>query len=203
MQAGQIGASFTEKICVGAFDGAVIGGILGNSTFNFLDSVIRNDGILNQIQIILTVITLLFALSYSIIPYGRFCIKNSILVAIIGGFLGWISTLLGIGGGPINVAVLMLCCSMPIKEATVYSIVTILFSQFSKVLAVICSGIVWGFDLKTLLFIIPAAAIGGTMGARYSHVIKTRKVETVYRIAILVVISINAFNGYQILTDLS
>ncbi|GEN94044.1 sulfite exporter TauE/SafE family protein [Pediococcus ethanolidurans] len=183
--------------------GAIIGGLLGNTTFNWLEQVIANDHIINQIQVILTILTLLFALGYSIAPYWHFRITNLLLLMLIGMFLGWISTLLGIGGGPINVALLMLCCSFPIKEATVYSIITILFSQFSKILAVIFSGMIWSFDLKTLLFIVPAAAIGGIIGAKYSHVVDAQKVELVYRMAILLVISINLFNSYQVVMGIS
>jgi len=179
--------------------GAVVGGWLGNSTFNQLHLILKNDALLNQIQIGLTVLTLVFALFYSLMPAVHFHWQRGDQLVLIGAFLGWISTLLGIGGGPINVALIMLCCSIPIREATSYSIVTILFSQLSKLMTVVATGAVVSFDLKALWFVIPAAAIGGTVGAMFSHTIRAQQIELVYRFAIVGVIAINLYNNYLLM----
>ncbi len=193
------GFSIDRRFAIMTSAGAVIGGWLGNTTFDQLHLLLHNDGLLNQIQIALTVLTLIFALFYSLFPAIHFNWRRNWQLLIIGIFLGWISTLLGIGGGPINVALLMLCCSFPIREATIYSIVTILFSQLAKLAAVVFTGAALHFDLMALWFVIPAAAIGGTVGAFFSHTVRTEQIVLVYRFAIFGVIMINLYNNYLLL----
>ena len=55
---------------------------------------------------------------------------------LVGVFLGVCSSFLGIGGGPINVALIIYLFGYDTKSATVCSIVTILFSQISKLSSV-------------------------------------------------------------------
>ena len=103
--------------------------------------------------------------------------------------------MLGIGGGPINVSLLVLMFSFPIKEATVYSICTIFFSQLAKLVSI---GLTTGFavfDLSMLLYIVPAAIIGGFLGAHLSGIISANKVTTVFQSVIILVILINLYNG--------
>ncbi|WP_148793570.1 sulfite exporter TauE/SafE family protein, partial [Enterococcus faecium] len=55
---------------------------------------------------------------------------------ICGGVLGFLASFLGIGGGPVNVSLLMLMFALPIKEATLYSLSTIFFSQLAKLVTI-------------------------------------------------------------------
>lgn len=66
---------------------------------------------------------------------------------------GSISVFLGIGGGPLNVSLLILLFSYDMKKATIYSIATIFFSQISKLGQNILKGQIMNFDLTLLVAI--------------------------------------------------
>lgn len=175
--------------------GSFLGGILGQLAFSQLLDFFQNESMVQWIQIILTVSSLLFALMYTIRKWKSWELKNWCWYLVLGLFLGFLSTLLGIGGGPINVALLMLCFGIHIKEATVYSIITIFFSQLSTLMTI---GFTTGyavFDLSLLAAIIPAAMIGGFSGAKLSGILSENRVIRVYQIVLIVVIILNILNG--------
>lgn len=178
--------------------GAVIGGVIGNYTFNFLLLAFQSDMITQLIQIILTIVTLVFAFLYTKFSWTSFNLNFRIYYVLCGFILGFLASLLGIGGGPINVALLMLMFSVPIKDATVYSICMILFSQLAKLITI---SFVTGFesyDLSILWYIIPAAFFGGILGAGFSKIMIKEKVLTVFQGVIVIVLLINIYNGIRL-----
>lgn len=178
--------------------GALIGGISGQYIFNQLLEFLPDDSAVQLIQIIINVSTLVFALIYTIKKWQSLELANVIFYFLVGVFLGFLASLLGIGGGSINVALLMFCFGIPIKEATVYSIITILFSQLS---ALITMGFTTGydfFDLSLLLSIVPAAIIGGFLGAKLSGILSEKIVLKLYQLIIIAVIVLNICNGIML-----
>lgn len=179
--------------------GSVVGGISGNTVFESLLRLFSDEKYVQLVQIILTIVTLLFAYFYTKIGNEwSLELSRPVWYVIVGLFLGFISTLLGIGGGPINVALLMLCFGIPIKEATVYSIVTIFFSQAAKLVTIAQVTGFERFDLSILLYVIPAAIVGGFVGALISGKISSERVTQVYQVVILLVLLLNLWNGIQL-----
>ncbi|ALS36428.1 putative membrane protein YfcA [Enterococcus rotai] len=179
--------------------GSVVGGISGNTVFESLLRLFSDEKYVQLVQIILTIVTLLFAYFYTKIGNERSLeLSHPVWYVIVGLFLGFTSTLLGIGGGPINVALLMLCFGIPIKEATVYSIVTIFFSQAAKLVTIAQVTGFERFDLSILLYVIPAAIVGGFVGALISGKISSERVTQVYQVVILLVLLLNLWNGIQL-----
>ncbi len=178
--------------------GAIVGGSSGNISFEKLLDYFGDEQMVQLIQVILTVITLIFALIYSKMRGVNFSLKNKIWFFLVGLLLGFLASLLGIGGGPINVALLMLCFDLPIKEATVYSLITIFFSQFAKLFMIMITTGFDRYDLSRLWFIIPAAILGGYFGAKLSGILSDEKVRAVYQEVIVLVILLNLYNGYQL-----
>lgn len=179
--------------------GSVLGGITGNIAFDFLLHLFQSDKEVQLIQIILTVITLLFSYFYSVSHWKNYSLSNPLVLILIGWFLGFLASLLGIGGGPINVAILMMLFSFPIKDATVYSIIIIFFSQLAKILTIILGGSLVGYDLTMLYYIIPSAIIGGFLGASLSGRLPDSIVRHIYQGVIIFVLVINLYNGWQLL----
>ena len=118
------------------------------------------------IQATLLAICLVVILGYTINKnkIKHYHLKNIIAIFAVGLFLGSISIFLGIGGGPLNVVLLMILFSFTIKEATIYSIATIFFSQISKIATLLITKELFTYDLSLVPYICVAAIVGGMMG---------------------------------------
>lgn len=178
--------------------GSVLGGILGSLGLDKLVSLLSSEKIVSLIQIILIMATLIFSYLYSKNQWKGQHLTGVFPILICGLFLGAIASFLGIGGGPLNVAMLMLLFGIPIKNATVYSIVTILFSQLSKIVTIQFSTGFSHFDLNLLIYIIPAGIIGGFLGAYLSKRVSSEKVTTIYQFVIIGVLLVNCYNAYKL-----
>ncbi|MDT2830480.1 sulfite exporter TauE/SafE family protein [Vagococcus carniphilus] len=178
--------------------GSILGGILGNKLFEKILSFYPQGREVQLLQILLTILTLLLSFFYSKGYWKNFEVKQFYWKVISGLLLGFLASLLGIGGGPINVALLMFLFNIPIKLATVYSILTILLSQFSKVVTILLTANLEGYDLNILFFIIPAAIIGGFLGAYLSKRMPEKKVNTLFQVVIISVLLLNIYNAFKI-----
>lgn len=192
------GRKFNWPIVIWVSAGAVLGGILGNGLFDYLLLWFADENNVQLVQIFLTVVTLLFAFLYTRFDWRSFHLTHMGWYFLCGLLLGFLASLLGIGGGPINVSLMMLLFSLPIKEATVYSICTIFFSQLAKIISIIFVGGLGQYDLSMLLYVIPAAVIGGWLGAQASSVLSPSLVTKVFQAVIILVLLINLYNAYQL-----
>lgn len=192
------GAKVQWKLAVIVSIGSILGGLLGNTLFEFLVHFFMNDGVVQSIQIVITILSLGFAFIYTKFSIFVLNLRQNIWYFSIGLFLGFLSTLLGIGGGPINVAFLILFFGISMKSATLYSIITILFSQMTKLISTGFSVGYEQFDLSMLYAIIPAAIIGGYIGAFFSFKLSNKSVATIYQAVVLFVILLNVTNAIQL-----
>ncbi|MCI1984992.1 MAG: sulfite exporter TauE/SafE family protein [Lactobacillus sp.] len=180
--------------------GAVIGGILGDSLINWLLLTLRSEQTVNLIQIGLTIMSLVLALLFTRplrIQWGPG--QQEVALVASGLLLGTLATLLGIGGGPINVALLIAIFSLEAKTATVYSIGIILFSQLAKLSVSLMHFSSLHVQLSTLPVIVLAAIIGGALGATLSRKMDAKQVMRLYRMIVSGVILLNLYNAWQIL----
>lgn len=193
----QVHGGFQIKIpqTLSIASGSVVGGLLGSIFFQQLLGYFNNQDFVQLIQIFLTVLSLGFVLLFLYLNIPSYHLKNLNWIFGIGLFLGFLSTLLGIGGGPINVLMLMICFSMPMKQAAVYSIVTIFFSQLSKLTAIALKEGFAFYDLNVFWVIIPAAIMGGVLGSKLNQQLSEDKVNFFYRLVTVGVIILNLFNG--------
>lgn len=189
------GFSLQLKIVIYISIGSAIGGMIGSNIFQSITPYFE-DNIVKVIQAGLLLITLVFILLYTLNKdkIKTYSITNPILVVLIGIFLGAISVFLGIGGGPLNVSLLILLFSFDIKQATVYSIATIFFSQLTKILTVAMSGEFLNYDLSFLPFICISAICGGYIGTILNQKLETKKIEKIYVVLILLLISLSIYN---------
>ena len=179
--------------------GAVAGGMIGNLLLEYLVSTFALEANVQRVQIVVTVIVLGLSLVFTAKNSLRYEIKNKAFCIIMGVLLGSVAAFLGIGGGPINVPILMIFFGLNIKDATAYSIVIIFFSHFSRLVTM---GVTIGysyFDLRILAFVIPAAALGGLIGAKFSKIFSEATVKRLFMGAIFAVIVLNIVNGLFII----
>lgn len=168
--------------------GSVVGGSIGQK---MLSSIIErlNDSsrviVVQNIFLGLLIIVVFFYMmnKSKIRTLG---IKNSVAVVFVGLFLGIVSSFLGIGGGPMNVALLIFIFSFDTKMAAVCSIITILFAQISKLISVSVETGFLFFDLSMLPVMVIGAVLGGFIGSWLNKRLPEKAVEV-------------CFNGVQIL----
>lgn len=174
--------------------GSISGGIIGDKLLTTLSQWLNNNNLVQIIQIILTIIILLSTYLYSKLTINNYCFHNKIIYTLAGLLLGAIASFLGIGGGPINVSLLMFLFSLSIKTATTYSIGTIFFSQLAKINTNIIVGLPPQFDTSLLIYVISAGLVGGFIGSILKQYASDKIIQLVFEYVIILVIMINLYN---------
>lgn len=177
--------------------GGILGGILGKALFSFFISLMPGSQA-QGIQAIILGLLLLIVLFKAKLPQWN--IQNLFFTLIIGLSLGTIASFLCIGGGPINVAVMIIFLGMGIKEAAVCSVFIILWSQFSKLAVIYFNTGFSGYDLSMLAFMIPAAIFGGLLGSRLNRFLPNHAINQVFNIMLIILIGLNIYNAIVFLT---
>lgn len=177
--------------------GSVFGGVAGNAVFDALFKMFDTN-IVKGIQASILCAFLIFVVIYVNKKDARsFKLKNPALILLVGLFLGLFSSFLGIGGGPINTAFLVLFFSFTIKESAVYSVAIIFFGQLSNLISTFASNRFEPF--KSYFGIVIAACIlaviGGIIGARLNKKLNNKVITKIFTITISVVILINIYNA--------
>ncbi|WP_022819705.1 sulfite exporter TauE/SafE family protein [Fusobacterium russii] len=140
--------------------GSIIGGITGKRIFEHIKQVYGSGIVMTQSAVfaLLMFIIIIYLLKGQNLKTYR--INSKIVVAIVGLLLGFISAFLGIGGGPLNVVLLIFLFSMSTKEASLNSIFIIFFSQIASLLY---GHINYGMPNVNFL-ILSLMVIGGVVG---------------------------------------
>lgn len=189
------GFNFHLKTVLSISIGSLVGGIVGENIFNLITASFENN-VVKVIQATLLAVTLIFILIYTLKKdkIKHFKLENVVYIFLVGFFLGSISIFLGIGGGPLNVALLMLLFSYSMKEAAIYSIATIFFSQISKLGSLILLNKLMEYDLSLIPFICISAVLGGFIGTIINQKLEEKKIERFYLSLIIFLIFISGYN---------
>lgn len=183
------------KLIITISIGALIGGIGGSALFNFMLERFNNDTLKNIQGIMLGILLVLSVIYINIKNAKSFKIENPIGIALVGLTMGGLASFLGVGGGPINVAFLVLFFSMTMKEAAVYSVGTIFFSQLSKLITTGVTHSVPNVDIVTIIAAIVCAVLGGIIGAKANKKFSEKVIKTVFTIVVSTVAIVNLYNG--------
>ena len=176
--------------------GSVIGGISGERIFSFIVDLLKADGVVKIVQNIVLTVLIVWVFIYM---NNKNKFKNKefkgVLPALLTGlFFGMCSAFLGIGGGPINVSVIIFLFSLPIKTATVCSLMTILFSQFSKLTTVFFTKGFSDLDFTVVVVMVTAAIIGGLLGAYFNKKLAEKTVSKAFNFVLVIVLSLTLSN---------
>ncbi|MEG0168662.1 sulfite exporter TauE/SafE family protein [Anaerorhabdus sp.] len=174
--------------------GSVLGGILGQNILTFImeQSTLPIKQIQNLILMILLILVLLYMNKLKYKYHWNF--TNPLLFFVVGLVFGMVATFVGIGGGPINLVALTMFFSMGPKEASVTSIIMILFSQSSKLIQVGLAGDFMKYDLSILLFMIPAAIVGGLLGAKLNRKFTDKQIHLLFNVVMVFIIFTTCIN---------
>lgn len=178
--------------------GAIIGGNIGSNVFSYLLTVMDNR-MLKFMQAVMLAVLLIIVIINVNTKHRNLCVRNRAVTLFIGLLLGAISSFLGIGGGPINVAVFVFFFSVDMKTATVYSIATILFSQASKLISIGLNSGFGSFDLSLLIFVLPAAILGGIFGTKLNRKADEKTIKAIFNVTVICIILLNIYNAINAL----
>lgn len=189
-------ASFDKNVILFIAFGSIAGGFLGGYCMDII-SAKAEQGIIRAIQAFILAALLTAVIIYVAKERKSFHVKNNFAIIFVGIALGFTASFLGIGGGPINVVVLTLFFSLNVKESAVYSVAIIFFSQLSKLITIfVSSGIQpYAHQWKTLIFILPAAILGGIIGSKFNRKFDDKIIRKVFIFVIMLLIILNLYNG--------
>ena len=171
------------------------GGLLGNYLFNYALSVSSTPNTVRGIQSAILAVFLVCVIIFVSGNFKTFNVKNPIAILLSGLLLGTAAAFLGIGGGPINVAFLTLMFSFTMRDAAVYSVAVIFFSQCANIISTYIKTGFSGFDMKVLLVIIPVAVIGGFIGSILNRKCNEKAIKVTFTIAVSSVAALSLYNA--------
>lgn len=180
--------------------GAAVGGAAGNAVFQAVKAYAGHDRLVGSLQAAVLAAVTLLTLIYSAflrekLPAYR--VHAAPACALLGGVMGLMSAFLGIGGGPINLAILYFAFSMDTKKAAANSLYIILFSQISSLIASLCKGTVPDFPLHCLPVMTAAGVIGGMLGTRINRSLSASAAARLFDVLLLAVIGICICNAVR------
>lgn len=170
--------------------GAAVGGVVGKSIFSMI-----------TVNVALIQSIILLIINVGVFLYIRkknniqtISLKQPVLVAFIGFMLGLISSFLGIGGGPINIAVLYYFFSMSPKVSARNSLFIILFSQITSFSTTIITNTVPSFDPLSLAVMCVGGVLGALIGGYLDKKIDDDTTEKFFSCVLLGLVVLNIYN---------
>lgn len=179
--------------------GGAIGGIIGNQIFIYIRELSENPNQIGAVQAavlgVITVLTLVYLIFQDKIHTKE--VKSTAISVLIGTALGFFSSFLGIGGGPINLVVLHYFYSMKTKTAAANSLYIILFSQAASLITAIVTKSIPEFEVITLILMIAGGLSGGIVGRALSKKMDNKLVNNLLKALMLVIVAFCCYNIYQ------
>lgn len=188
---------FDKKIVLLVSIGSIFGGIIGNEIFDFAFDKF-NTNIIKGIQAVIIAAFIIFVIIYvNSKNVKSLKITNPMLILLTGLILGLLSAFLGIGGGPINTAFLVLLFSFTVKESAVYSVAIIFFSQLSQLVTIFINNQFEPYKayLPIVLFAMAVSVIGGIIGSKLNKKLGNKTITVIFSVVLSIVAVINIYNA--------
>lgn len=184
------------KIVLLVSAGSIIGGVVGNEIFDIAFAVL-DANLIKAIQACIIGAFLIFVIIYVNTNMKTYKITNPVAIGVTGLFLGLASAFLGIGGGPINTAILVLLFSFTVKESAVYSVAIIFFSQLSQLVAIFANNRFEPFKeyWAIILVAMVISVIGGIIGSKLNRKLSDNVVTKIFSATLVFVVLINVYNA--------
>lgn len=175
--------------------GAVAGGNLGSVLLNrFIAQSSGEKVVLTQNVLLAALVVLVFIYMLKKEKLPSYALKGILSSALTGIFLGVTASFLGIGGGPINVAIIIFLFSFPTKTATICSLITILFSQASKLLVTAITVGFTGYNLSMLPVMVVGGVAGGLIGGAIHKQVDNKATDKLFNSAQILVFAMCVIN---------
>lgn len=186
--------------------GSAIGGVIGKYLYDIIKNSAANKEIVGGYQAIALLIAVFLTLIYTLnkTKWTTLHVSKPIPLILLGFGLGCLSSFVGIGGGPMNLAVLYFFLSMPTKVAAQNSLYMILISQIASLIVTFINGSVpealyidvdpglWVMMIGMML----CGVFGGIIGKKINKKIPTSTVDKLFNILIFVIMGLCCWNIY-------
>ncbi len=175
---------------------AAVGGVLGGSAFRTLKNSVSSPNIVVAIQSFILMILIIGVYIYTlnkkkIRPLN---ISSQLYKSVLGFGLGFISSFLGIGGGPINVALLGFFLGLDSKQAANCSLFVIVFGQSANILTTIVTNTVPAMDWGMLGIMVVLGVLGGIIGRAINKKIDNEMIDRLFNYSNILIILICFYN---------
>lgn len=186
--------------------GAAAGGVIGKFFFQKLKTIFGNENGIGLVQSLLLGILMLLVFIYLRRSQSKGMKKQRAQghcsCVAVGLILGACSAFLGIGGGPLNVAILVYFFAMDAKEAAANSLIIICFSQTASLLQILFSRSEIHFETPALLMMILGGVLGGTIGPNMRSYMKNEHVSVCMNVINLLVVGVCFYNAFRFVSAL-
>lgn len=171
--------------------GSIIGSFIGSFFLIRLTDLLKNENNISKIQALCLIIVLMLIIIINFFDLNFKISKKIKNIIIAGIIMGTISTFLGIGGGPINILILMVGFGYTIKSSAILSTVSVCFSQITSLSHQIFTIDYKIIDFNILLVMIIGGILGGFFGPVYLEKLKNKQINKIYKLTIIFLILIN------------
>ena len=175
--------------------GSIAGGYLGNLVFGLITAS-ASDAIVKicQNSVLITVMIFIIIYMNSASKPKSLNSKSKIVAVVAGLFLGIISSFLGIGGGPMNVAIIIFLFGYGMKTASICSLAIIIFSQATKIITMTIEGGFGIFNVEILIFVVVASVVGAFIGRLITKKISEKGAKVCFLCAQIIIVGLCIYN---------
>ncbi len=175
---------------------AAIGGVLGGRSFRLLKNSVSSANTVVAIQSFILMVLIIAVYIYTLNKkkIKPLSITSEVSKSILGFVLGFISSFLGIGGGPINVAIFAFFLGLDSKKAADASLFTIVFGQSANILTTVMSGATPPLEWGMLLIMIVLGILGGIIGRKINKMIDNDMIDRLFNYSNILIIVICFYN---------
>lgn len=187
--------------------GSGVGGVIGKSIYQSIKASFENQEMVGGYQAIALFIAVGLTLIYTLNKKRckGYHVQNKAALLGLGFALGTLSSFVGIGGGPMNLAVLFFFLSMPTKTAAQNSLYMILISQVMGLITTfVKGGVPKGFyvDVDMGLYVMLIGMMlcgiyGGIVGKKINKKIPTESVDRLFVLLMIVIMGLCVWNAYS------
>lgn len=175
-------AAVNLKIALPLAAGSIGGGFLGGRLLGLVLRVTGTGRIITVTQntLLAVIIAAVFIYMSRKQRLPTLGLSGTLPALLAGVGLGCLSAFLSIGGGPVNVAVIIFIFSMSTKQAALCSLITILFAQMASLVSYAASDGFGEYDLRMLPVMLAGAVMGGLLGAAVQRRLSEKSVDRLF-----------------------
>ena len=181
--------------------GAALGGTAGKIHFSYLSGSFPDKNQVGGIQAACLLVITFFTMVYTLKKdrLKTYHITSVPACGMLGIILGMLSSFLGIGGGPINLAVFYFFFSMDAKTAAQNSLYIIVFSQTASLIHTLASRTVPVFEGGILVLMVTGGILGGIIGRIISQRLENTAITRLFVVLMNIIMLICVYNVIQFL----